>query len=659
MNNIKNYNFIKKKLLLSGTIKIYPSGYGLVFIENNKKINLHHQEIFIDKGNTGYALNKDKVIVYIIKNFNKRIEGKIVKIIKRNIKYIIGTIYLQKIYKQYYVIVKSISIHREIYIHINNIKNVKNYDKVIIHIINWPIGFSNPIGEIVEILGHSGNYNVEMNAILTEYNIPFKFSKEVIDEAKKIAQQTITKKDLILRKDMRNITTFTIDPIDAKDFDDAISFKQLDNEIMEIGIHIADVSFYIKENSLLDKEAYNRSNSIYLINYVIPMLPEIISNNICSLTPNEDKLTFSVIFKMNKKAEILNIWFGKTIINSNKRFTYEDVYKIIKDKKGLFYKEINSLNKLAKILKKKRIQRGSINIHSNEVKFIFSKKNIPHKIYIKDNNEANFLIEEFMLLVNNKVSEFLTLNQNLKNNISKNSFIYRIHDKPSLEKLQELKKILNLLGYNLNIKNTKNISHSLNKLLQSVMDKPEKNIINNLVMRSMSKASYSNKNIGHYGLALSYYTHFTSPIRRYPDILAHRLLQNKLISLNFKKKKSILINEKDHNHFIQCERLANEIERKSIKFIQIKYIKSFIGCYFIGVISGITDWSIYIEILKIKIDGMIRIKDIKNDKYIFNQKNYSIVGIKYGNSYHIGQKVKVKLIKINTEKNLIDLELIN
>lgn len=637
----KNHNQYRN-LVFSGRIKIFNNGYAFVTLESSDK------EIFISKNKTGFALTNDKVQIKLYYKNNRK-EGKVIKVIKRAKKTILGIVYLKTKVNSNFFIVKSISLHVEI--HINNLKNAKNGDKVIVKIVDWPINHSNPIGEIIKVLGVAGTPNVEMNAILTEYNIPYKFSKKILREAEKFSSYIIPSNEIQNRRDMRNIITFTIDPLDAKDFDDAISFRYIDSNIMEIGVHIADVSYYIKENSLLDKEAYDRSTSIYLFNHVVPMLPDVISNDLCSLKPNHDRLAFSVIFKINKDAKILNTWFGKTIIYSKKRFTYEEVQKIIESKKGLFSKEILTLNNLSKKLKKERIKNGAINFNSSEIKFKFNNFGIPINLEIQYPNQSYFLIEELMLLANKKVSEFVSLNNN-----KKNSYIYRIHDKPNSEKLNQLKIIIQKLGYDLNIKNEKKIPQSLNKLLNSAKDKPEQSIIDSLVMRTMNKAYYSYKNIGHYGLAFSYYSHFTSPIRRYPDIIAHRLLENCLLGNNLLLSNN---NEKYSDHFSKRERIATEVEREYIRYTQIIYMKSFIGYLLKGIISCITDWNIYIEIISMKIDGMIRIRDITDDKYIFNQKNCLLTGKKYGKIYHIGQRVNIKIFNINIEKKHIELQLIN
>lgn len=630
-----------RNLLFSGKIKIFNNGYAFVTLDSSNK------EIFIPKNKTGYALINDKVQIKLYYKNNRK-EGKVIKVIKREKKTIIGIVYLKTKLNSNLFIVKSIYLHVDI--HINNLKNAKNGDKVIVKFIDWPTEYSNPIGEIIKVLGVAGTPNVERNAILIQYNINYKFTKKILREAEKMSSY-IPSNEIKKRRDMRNIITFTIDPLDAKDFDDAISFRYIDDDIMEIGVHIADVSYYVKKNSLLDKEAYDRSTSIYLYNNVIPMLPDVISNDLCSLKPNHDRLAFSVIFKINKNAKIVNTWFGKTIIFSKKRFTYEEVQKIIEIKKGCFSKEILTLNKLSKKLKKERIKNGAINFNSAEIKFQFDNYGIPINFDIKYPNESHFLIEEFMLLANKKVSEFVSLNNN-----GKNLFIYRIHDKPNLEKLTQLKIIIHKLGYDLNITNEKKIPQSLNKLLNSAKGTPEQTIIDSLVMRTMNKAYYSYKNIGHYGLAFSYYSHFTSPIRRYPDIIAHRLLENCLLGNNLSISDN---NEKYSDHFSKRERTAIEVEREYIRFTQIIYMKSFIGSLLEGIISCITDWNIYIEIITMKIDGMIRIRDITDDKYIFNQKNCLLTGKKYGKIYHIGQRVNIKIININIEKKYIELQLIN
>lgn len=641
---MKKNNNKFNNLLFSGKIKIFNSGYAIVNIDNSDK------EIFISKNHTGHALTDDQVLIQLsYKNRNiNRTEGKVIKIIKRSNKQIIGIV--KKILNSKFYIVRSISLHVDIYI--NNLKGAKEGNKVLVKIVDWPMANTNPKGEIIQVLGMAGLPSVEMHAILIEYNITSHFSQAILSEANNLSFK-ISDHEIQTRRDIRNILTFTIDPVDAKDFDDAISLRYLENNNIEIGVHIADVSYYVKENSLLDHEAYKRSTSIYLVNNVIPMLPEIISNDLCSLRPHQNRLTFSVIFEMNKQAKILNTWFGKTIICSNKRFTYEEVQKIIDNKKGLFSKEILLLNRISKILKKERIKNGSINFDNTELKFQFNNEGFPINLYIKPQNESYALIEEFMLLVNKQVSEFVSL-KNYNKNIH-STYIYRIHDKPNLEKLNQLKNIIQKLGYKLNIKKFNDISHSLNKLLKSVKDKSEKSVIHSLIMRTMKKASYSYTNIGHYGLGFSYYSHFTSPIRRYPDIIAHRLLENCLLN------KKILYNfDTTHSyHFSQRERVAIEIEREYIRFTQINYIKPFIGKVFEGIISSITDWNIYIEIISMKIDGMIRIRDMTDDIYVFNQKNCFLTGKKYGKLYYIGQKVNIKIININTEKKYIDLQFIN
>ncbi|WGH27457.1 MAG: ribonuclease R [Candidatus Bostrichicola ureolyticus] len=622
-----------------GTININNFGYTFVTIDG------YDNHFFIPKNKRNNAIPGDKVKIRIINNY----KGEVLNIIERNKKKYVGKLILYKNYN--FVIINNFNIN--VYIPKNFLNGASKYQKVIIRIIDWPNQSDYPYGEILEILGYSGNSETEIYSILAELGLCYRsFPKEVEDEAKNIVSNISFEKEISYRKDMRNVNTFTIDPIDAQDFDDAISLIKLPNGNWEVGIHIADVTFFIKKNSFLDKEAYKRANSIYLINRVIPMLPEILSNKFCSLRQNEEKLSFSAIFEMNDQAEILKSWFGKTIIKSNKQFSYEEVQKILDSKKGLFYKELIKLNSLTKKLREKRLKNGSIDFNKAEIKFILGKKNNPINLYLQYNNDSNNLIEELMLLTNKKVSEFISLGIN--NKPLKRTYIYRIHDKPNIEKLKILKQILKQLGFNLNLKNNQTLNYSVKKILNIIKNSKEQNIIETLIMRAMSKAKYSTNNIGHYGLSFNYYSHFTSPIRRYSDIIAHRLLNHYLnsgqsVSTNDYEKQSI--------HCSERERLAISAERIYIKYMQIKYMKKFIGKKLEGIISGITEWGIYIQILYT--EGMIRLRDIKDDKYIFDPINYNIIGINNRNIFFIGKKIIVKIIDVDLEKKKLNLSIDN
>ncbi len=640
---IKNKHYTN---FATGHINITIHGYAFVNIEGFQK------DIFIPKNKINRALEGDLVQIGFRKN-RKGIKkaGEVLKIIKRkNIKFIgILKFNIQSNLKHASVIVNKI--HVNIIIPINN-KNLKEYhhnDKVLVQIISWPKKLQNPFGKIIKIFGTSGEYNTEIFSLLEEYKIPYKFSKKIEDEAKQI----FLKKNLDthLRRDMRNIRTFTIDPFDAKDFDDAISIKKLNFDIWEIGIHISDVSHYINEETLLDKEAYTRATSIYFVGKVIPMLPKILSNDLCSLQPKKDRLSFSYIFNIDSKGKILKNWFGKTIIRSDRKFTYDEVQKIIYEKKGDFYEDISTLFLISKILTKKRLKNGAIYLEKVEVKFNLDERKNPISLYLEKHNDAHQLIEELMLLTNRKISEFVSLNFNKES--SNKFYIYRIHDKPDIQKIFFLKKVIEPLGYFLDLKNLKN---SINNLLKKIKGKPEQNMIENLILRSMNKAKYSTKNIGHYGLSFIYYTHFTSPIRRYSDIIAHRLLHYYLNNNANKKIKTIEFYEKQSQYCSDKERLTVDAEREFLKYIQIKYIKKFLGKEFYGIITGFTDWSIYIELLLFQIEGMVRLRDIKDDCYVLNSNNCSIIGKKKRKIYHLGDKVKIKLIDINIEKKQIILD---
>ncbi|AWU39283.1 ribonuclease R [Blattabacterium punctulatus CPU2] len=641
---MKKKNKYRNLVTVTGLITITNYGYAFVNVEGFQKV------IFIPKKKTNRSIEGDLVRIKIKnKKLGKKMEGEVIKIIKRNRENFIGVLKIKSNSKYGLVIVYNKTIHVNIYIPKKKLKGYHPNEKVLVRIITWPKNLKNPLGEIIKVFGQSGEYTTEVYSLLEEYGLSYEFSKEVEKEAKKI----VFKKNLDnnLRRDMRNINTFTIDPFDAKDFDDALSIRKLNSNTWEIGIHIADVTYYIKEGSLLDKEAYKRANSIYFIGKSIPMLPKILSNDICSLHPEKDKLSFSSIFNVDSKGQILKSWFGKTIIRSNRRFTYEEVQKIIEKKRGDFHKDLYTLFTFSKIFTKNRLKNGSIYLDKVEIKIHLDEKKNPSKFNLERNNEAHRLIEEFMLLANRKISEFVS--QNLDGDPSNKTYIYRIHDKPDFQKIFILKKIIEPLGYSLDLKNLKK---SLNGLLKNIQGKSEQNMIENLILRSMSKAKYSTNNIGHYGLSFIYYSHFTSPIRRYSDIIAHRLLNYYLTNNNESKLKSLDFYEKQAVHCSYKERLSIDAEREFSKYIQVKYIKKFLGKEFDGIITGFTDWSVFIDLLSFQTEGMVRLRDIGGDIYTLNSNNYSIIGKKKRKIYHLGDKVKVKLLDANIEKKQIILE---
>lgn len=632
-------------------------------------------DVFVPSVNLGKGLHNDTVRVYVYKKKrSNKLEADVVEILERAKKEFVGVLQMSKNFG--FVLPDSNKMYADIFISQNKLNGAEHGDKVVAKITDWPENSKNPFGKITQVLGKPGDHDTEIHSILLEYGLPYEFPAEVEKEAATLPIE-ITAEEIGKRRDMRKDLTFTIDPKDAKDFDDALSFTKLENGNYEIGVHIADVSHYVQPKTILDDEAYSRATSVYLVDRVVPMLPEMLSNGVCSLRPHEEKLTFSAVFEMNEKAELVNQWFGRTVTYSDQRFAYEEAQAIIENcslseiNKGytmpidisIIDKEYQvapalveatlKLDELAKKLRKKRMKEGAISFDRVEVKFNLDEAANPIGVYFKESKDANKLIEEFMLLANRKVAEFIGFS---KGKATNKTFIYRIHDEPDIEKLASLQSIIGKFGYKIDTASKESTSESLNKLLHDVHGKGEANMVETLAIRSMSKAAYTTQNIGHYGLAFDYYSHFTSPIRRYPDVMTHRLLQHYLDGASSPKAE---IYEEKCKHSSKMEELASKAERESIKYMQVKYMQDHKNEAFEGVISGVTEWGIYVEIKSNKCEGMVRIRDIKDDYYIFDEKQYAIVGQSTKNTIQLGDEVVVKVKHTDLERKHLDFELIS
>ena len=615
-------------------------------------------DVFIPFINLNHALDGDKVKAYIYnRRSSRKPEAEVLEILERAKTEFVGVIDVQKNFA--FVTTANAKMYTDIFIPKNKIGDAEHGDVVLVTLEDWPKKADSPFGSVIKVLGKPGEHNTEIHAILAEYGLPYDFPIEVEAYANKI-DTSITEEEIKKRRDMRDILTFTIDPKDAKDFDDALSFQVLENGNYEIGVHIADVSHYLQEGTILDDEAYKRATSVYLVDRVVPMLPEVLSNFACSLRPHEEKYTFSAVFQLNNKAEVLDAWFGRTVTYSDQRFAYEEAQSIIETKSDVIPAEISltgseyivpkpivdatlKMDELAKILRRKRMAAGAISFDKVEVKFNLNEDAEPIGVYFKQSKDANHLIEEFMLLANRKVAEFIGK--------QKKTFIYRIHDEPNEDKLINLQTVIAKFGYSINFKSKKDISNSLNNLLSEVVGKKEQNLVDTLTIRSMSKAAYSTENIGHYGLAFDYYSHFTSPIRRYPDVMAHRLLQ---YYIDGGKSVSEEEYEEKCQHSSQMEALAAQAERDSVKYMQVKYMQDHKDQEFLGVVSGVTEWGIYVEIIENKCEGMVRIREIKDDYYTFDDKQYALVGEVSKNIIQLGDEVYVKVKNADLVKKQLD-----
>ncbi|WP_353777142.1 ribonuclease R [Winogradskyella sp. 3972H.M.0a.05] len=653
----------------TGILDLNAKGNGYVITDD------FDEDIFIASNNINKALDGDEVEFYAYKRRKRgKIEGEITQILKREKTEYVGVIQVNERYA--FVIPDSPKMYKDIFVPINKTNKAEEGDKVLVRLEDWPDKADSPYGKVLKVLGKPGEHNTEIHSILSEYGLPYEFPYDVQKYADDL-DTSITAKEIANRRDMREVLTFTIDPKDAKDFDDALSFQVLEDGLYEVGIHIADVSHYVKPNTILDDEAYNRATSVYLVDRVVPMLPEILSNNACSLRPHEEKYTFSAVFKLNDKAEIKDQWFGRTVTYSDARFAYEEAQSIIEnnmvtersrnhhintnipkevsltgkayDTKPEIAEAVLVLDRLAKKMRLKRMSSGAVSFDKIEVKFNLDDDNNPTGVFFKESKDANKLIEEFMLLANKKVAEFIG-----KQN-PKKTFVYRVHDEPDDSKLAALQNIVSRFGYKLDFRDRKTTTASLNKLLKDVKGQKEQNMVDTLAVRSMSKAEYTTQNIGHYGLAFDYYSHFTSPIRRYPDVMAHRLLQ---LYLDGGKSANEEVYEEKCQHSSNMEYLATKAERDSIKYMQIKFMQDHKDEEFLGVISGVTEWGIYVEIINNKCEGMVRLKDIEDDHYEFVEKEFAIIGRTSKNVYQLGDEVLVKVKETDLVKKHLDFHLL-
>ncbi len=637
-----------------GTIDMKQGGKAYVIPDEEGR-----EDIQIAPNNTHHALHGDtvRVLMFPQRKMHKP-EGQVVEIIKRARTRFVGV--LQKQERFAFMVSDSRTMPVDIFIHADDMGGAENGEKVLVEMTEWPERMNNPVGKVVKRLGKPGDNNVEMQSILAEYDFPLEFPKEAEDEAKKIRKPT--KKEMASRRDFRDVLTFTIDPADAKDFDDALSYRVLENGRVEVGVHIADVSYYVKPGSAIDREAYERGTSVYLVDRTIPMLPEKLCNDVCSLRQDEEKLCFSVVMEMDAKGKVHKTWMGKTVIRSNRRMAYEEAQAVIDSgvSDGTDVADaILALHGIATVLRAARYKSGAINFESQEVKFILDENAHPTGVYIKESKEANWLIEEFMLLANKTVAEYIgkpkTQNSKLKTKNSPKVFVYRVHDEPNPEKLNTFVEFVAKLGFSMKVGSRKALAESYNNLFRDIAGRGEENMIDTIAIRTMSKAYYSTENIGHYGLAFPYYTHFTSPIRRYPDLMVHRLLERYL-----EGGASVSADEYEDycRHCSVMEKKAADAERTSVKYKQAEFLADKLGQVFPALISGVSKWGIYAEIEGNKCEGMIPIGSLKDDYYMLDEDNYQVIGRRHGRTYKLGYPVNIRVKRVDMLKKQIDFELV-
>jgi ribonuclease R len=605
------------------------------------------EDILVKEADLKHALDGDKVrvMVYPSKGSTGRVEGKVLEITKRLRDEFVGRVEISPRYA--FVVPDFRKMHHDVFVHKGDLKGAEHNQKVVVKISEWRDEDKNPTGKIIRVLGKAGEHEVEIHSIMAEFGLPFEYPKEVEEEANAIPDE-IPSSEIKNRKDMRDVPTFTIDPADAKDFDDAISYRKLDNGNYEIGVHIADVTHYVKPKTGLEKEAYERATSVYLVDRTIPMLPERLSNGLCSLRPNEDKLTFSCVFEMDENADVLNHWIGRTVTHSNRRFAYEEAQENIDNQEGDFFQELTFLNDLAKKLRKRRFDKGAVNFETVEVKFKLDEKGTPLGLMIKERKDIHKLIEEFMLLANRTVAEFVH-----NRNKGKDTFVYRIHDNPDAERLETFANFAKKFGHELKLGEGSRVSTALNKLMDEIIGKPEQNVLEQLAIRSMAKAKYTTEPKGHFGLAFKHYTHFTSPIRRYPDMMVHRLLQH---YLDEGKSPDAEAWEEKCLHSSDREKRAADSERASIKYKQVEYMALAEVKDYDGIVTGVTEWGVYVEITETKCEGLVKVSEMNDDYYDFDEKNMRLIGTRNKKIITLGDKVMVRVVNTDIDRRTIDLE---
>lgn len=632
---------------MEGVVDMLASGSAYIKVEGED------DDIFINARNAGHAMNGDRVR-FVINRVGKggTPEGEIVEIIERSKKSYVGVIEIEEGKSYGFVKVDSRKVPMDIFVHLKDGQKIRNNEKVLVKILDWAEGSKSPVGEVLNVFGMAGDNNAEMHAILAEYDLPYHFEPAVEESANKIPGE-ITKQDYAERKDMRGVPTFTIDPADAKDFDDALSVRKLPNGLWEVGVHIADVTHYVRPGSIVDVEGEERATSVYLVDRTVPMLPERLSNELCSLRPNEEKLTFSVILELDDDANVADQWIGRTVTLSDRRFTYDEAQQVIEGGEGDYKEEILTLNRLAQTMRARRFKNGSITFEREEAKFRLDENGKPLGVYFKEMKESNQLIEEFMLLANRTVAEFIGKKRGDGANAER-TFVYRVHDEPNADKLASFKSFIMRFGYNFNAEGGKQIAKEMNRLMDKIKGKSEENVVSTLAIRTMAKAYYSTDNIGHYGLAFKYYTHFTSPIRRYPDMMVHRLLANYLAGGKSPDKSEY---EGKCEHSSEKEVIAAEAERASIKYKMVEFMLDKLGQEFAGHISGVTEWGVYVELDETHIEGMVSMRDMVDDFYAFNADDYAAVGQRTGRRFTLGDAVKIKVLRADLARKQLDFQI--